>query len=62
VIISQEERVYKLLETPMPQIETVYAVTDHLTGQQLEYRHMLKRLDLRPTWKKAFANEFGCLA
>jgi hypothetical protein len=60
--ISQEERAYNLLATPLARIETTYAVTDHLTSQQLEYWHLLKRPDLRPVWEIAFANEMGHLA
>jgi hypothetical protein len=45
MIISLEERAYNLLATPLPHIETAYAVTDHLIGQQLEYRQLLKRPD-----------------
>jgi hypothetical protein len=61
-IISQEERAYNLLATPLPRIETAHAVTDHLTSQQMEYRHLLKRPDLHPIWEMAFANESGRLA
>jgi hypothetical protein len=34
---------------------------EHLTGQQLEYHHLIKRPDLRPAWEMAFANELGHL-
>jgi hypothetical protein len=31
-IVSQEERAYPLLETPLPRIEEAYAVTDQIMG------------------------------
>jgi hypothetical protein len=61
-IISQEKQAYNLLATPLPRIETSYAVTDHLAGQQLEYRHLLKRPYLRPIWEMAVTNEVYHLA
>jgi hypothetical protein len=39
-----------------------YSVTDMTTGQQLEYRQLLKRPELRTIWEKSFANELGRLA
>jgi hypothetical protein len=62
VIISQEERAYQLIATPLPKIEQTFTVTDNLTGQQLEYLYLWKRPELRPVWEKAFANELGRLA
>jgi hypothetical protein len=41
-IISQEERAYQLLESPLPRIEKAYVITDQITGQQLEYQHLLR--------------------
>jgi hypothetical protein len=38
------------------------AVTDPLTGIQMEYKDLMKDPSLRPTWIKAMANEFGRLA
>jgi hypothetical protein len=61
VIISQEEISYQLLETPLSRIEKAYAVTDQITGHQLEYRHFLQRPDLHPIWERAFNNERGRL-
>jgi hypothetical protein len=46
-IISQGERAYQLIATPFPKIEQAFTVTFHLTGQQLEYRHLLERPELR---------------
>jgi hypothetical protein len=60
--VTQEERAYQLLATPLPRINKAYAVTDVVTGQQLEYRQLLQRPDLKPIWEKAFANELGRLA
>jgi hypothetical protein len=61
-IISQEERAYQLLSTPPPRIKQAHTVTYQLTGQQLEYRHLLKRPDLRLAWEKAFANKLCRIA
>jgi hypothetical protein len=41
--VTQEERSYQLLATPLPRINRAYAVTDVATGQQLEYRQLLQR-------------------
>jgi hypothetical protein len=60
--VTQEERAYQLLATPLPRINRAYAVTDVATGQQLEYRQLLQRPDLKPIWERAFANELGRLA
>jgi hypothetical protein len=50
--VTQEERAYQILDTPLPHINKAYAVTDMTTGQQLEYRQLLKRPELRPIWEK----------
>jgi hypothetical protein len=60
--VTQEERAYQLLATPLPRINRAYAVTDVATGQQLEYHQLLQRPDLKPIWERAFANELGRLA
>jgi hypothetical protein len=60
--VTQEKRAYQLLATPLPRINKTCAVTDVATGQQLEYRQLLQRPDLKPIWEKAFANELGRLA
>jgi hypothetical protein len=60
--VTQEERAYQLLATPLPRINRAYVVTDVTTGQQLEYRQLLQRPDLKPIWERAFANELGRLA
>jgi hypothetical protein len=60
--VTQEDRSYQLPATPLPRINWAYAVTDVATGQQLEYRQLLQRPDLKPMWEKAFANELGRLA
>jgi hypothetical protein len=60
--ITQEERAYQLLATPLPRINSAYAVTDVTTGQQLEYRQLIQQPDLKPIWERAFANELGQLA
>jgi hypothetical protein len=57
--VTQEERAYQLLATPPPRINRAYAVTDVTTGQELEYRQLLQRPDLKPIWERAFANELG---
>jgi hypothetical protein len=57
--VTQEERVYQLLATPLPRINKAYTVTNVATGQQLEYRQLLQRPDLKPIWEKAFTNEVG---
>jgi hypothetical protein len=60
--VTQEERAYQLLATPLPRINRAYAVTDVSTGQKLEYRQRLQRPDLKPIWERAFANELRRLA
>jgi hypothetical protein len=60
--VAQEERAYQLLATALPKIESAHAVANTFTGQQLEYRHLLMRPDLKPIWERAFANELGRLA
>jgi hypothetical protein len=61
-IISQEERAYTLIATTLPNTEQAFAFIDHLTGQQLEYHHLLKRPELRPIWENAFTNKLVRLA
>jgi hypothetical protein len=60
--VTQEEWAYQLLATALPKIELAHAVNDTVTGQQLEYRHLLMRPDLKPIWERAFADELGRLA
>jgi hypothetical protein len=60
--VDQEERAYQLLFTALLKIESAHAVTDEVTGKNLEYRHLLQWPDLKPIWEKAFANELGRLA
>jgi hypothetical protein len=60
--VTQEERAYQLLATPLPIINRAYAVTDMTTGQQLEYRQLLHQPNLKPIWERVFANELGRLA
>jgi hypothetical protein len=60
--VTQEERAYQLLATPLPRINKAYRVKDVATCQQLEYRQLLQRPDLKPIWEKVFANEVGRLA
>jgi hypothetical protein len=60
--VTQEERACQLLATPPPRINRAYAVTDVTTGQQLEYRQLLQRPDLKTILQRAFANELGRLA
>jgi hypothetical protein len=60
--VTQEERAYQLLATPLPGINRAYAVTDVTTGKQLEYCQLLQRPNLKPIWERAFANELGRLA
>jgi hypothetical protein len=60
--VTQEERAYQLIATPLPKINRAYAVTDVATCQQLEYRQLLQRPDLKPIWDRAFANDLGRLA
>jgi hypothetical protein len=59
---TQEERAYQLLATLLPRINRAYTVTDVATGQQLKYRQLLQRPDLKPIWERAFTNELGRLA
>jgi hypothetical protein len=60
--VTQEERAYQLIATALPTIEYTHSVTDVVTGQQLEYRHLFQRPDLKPIWEQAFTNELGKLA
>jgi hypothetical protein len=60
--VTQEERAHQLLATELPKIESAHAVTDTVTGQQLEYQHLLMRPDLKPIWERAFENELGRLS
>jgi hypothetical protein len=60
--VTQEECAYQLLSTPLPIIESAYAATDAVTGQQLKYHHLFQWPDLKPIWEKAFENELGLLA
>jgi hypothetical protein len=48
--VTQEERAYQMIETPLPIINRAYAVTDVATGLQLEYRQLLQCPDLNPIW------------
>ena len=38
------------------------AILDEKTGQQLEYRDLVKRPELRERWHRSLANELGRLA
>jgi hypothetical protein len=46
----------------LPKIESAHSVIDVVAGQQLEYRHLLQRPELKPIWEQTFANELGRLA
>ena len=37
-------------------------IIDDNTGQELEYRHLIKQDKYKEVWKKSFANELGRLA
>jgi hypothetical protein len=50
--VTQEERAYQLVATPLPRINRAYAVIAVATGQQLEYRQLLQRPDLNPYGKR----------
>jgi len=39
-----------------------YAVTDDVTGEQLEYRQLISNPKYKEVWTKSGANEFGRLA
>ena len=53
-----------MVEDPFPLIREANAVTDPGTGQQLEYRQLINHpnQELRCTWQRSSANEFGRLA
>ena len=53
-----------MLEDPFPLIMEANAVTDPHTGKQLEYKQLINHPDheLRRTWQRSCANEFGRLA
>ena len=53
-----------MLEDPFPLIREANAVTDPNTGKQLEYKQLINHPDnnLRRTWQRSSANEFGRLA
>jgi hypothetical protein len=44
--VTKEERSYPLLAKALPKVELAHAVTNTVTSQHLEYRHLLMRLDL----------------
>ena len=52
------------MEDPFPLIRAANFVTDPNTGQQLEYKQLINHPDrnLRQTWQRSSANEFGQLA
>jgi hypothetical protein len=60
--VTQEERAYQLIATVLPKIESAHAVTDMVTGRQLEYRHLLMRPYLKPILVRAFTDELERLA
>ena len=45
-------------------LHMINAIVDPDTGKQLEYRHLIRhnRADIKETWNRSAANEFGCLA
>jgi hypothetical protein len=45
--VTQEERAYQLMAVALPKIEYAHSVTDVVTEQQMEYRHLLQRPDGR---------------
>ena len=53
-----------MLEDPFPLIWEANAITDPNTGKQLEYKQLINHPDneLRRTWQRSSANEFGRLA
>ena len=53
-----------MLEDPFPLIMAANTVTDPHTGKQLDYRQLINHPDyeLRRTWQRSSANEFGRLA
>ena len=54
----------KELEGHDPMLHMVNSIVDPDTGKPLEYRHLInhKRDDIRATWNRSGANEFGRLA
>ena len=38
-----------------------YAVTNHVTGQQMEYRHLIRNPHYKKDWDQSCANKLGRL-
>ena len=59
---AQDVKMGRALATIERRLGRAFAVMDKKTGKMLNYRQLLRDPDLRPTWSRSSADEFGRLA